>query len=197
MNLPVANPTVLLALGLLFGIAFGWLLHRGGVTNYNVIVNQFRLRDWTVFRIMFTAILVGGVGVLLMKRADVAVYHVKEANLLGVGLGAALFGIGMVVYGYCPGTGVAAVATGSLHALVGFAGMIAGGILYGLSFSWVRQNILSVGAWGKVRLPDTLGLPDIAWFAILAGVAVIVLALVPRLERPAAASHKQSEPAHR
>jgi hypothetical protein len=38
----------------------GVLLHRGGVANYNVIVNQFRFRDFTVLKIMLTAILVEG-----------------------------------------------------------------------------------------------------------------------------------------
>ncbi|WP_454648759.1 hypothetical protein [Bradyrhizobium liaoningense] len=40
----------------------------------------------------------------------------REAERLAVALGAALFGIGMVVYGYCPGTALGAIATGSVHA---------------------------------------------------------------------------------
>src|SRR5450759_3836941 len=92
---------------------FGVLLHRGGVANYNVIVNQFRFRDFTVLKIMFTAIIVGGLGVLVLHGAGHAQYHIKPANMLGVVLGAALFGVGMVLYGYCPGTGIAAIATGS------------------------------------------------------------------------------------
>ena len=109
------------------GRSAGWLLQRGRVTDYNVIVNQFRLRDFTVLKIMITAIVVGGIGVLVLKNAGHANYHIKEANLLGVALGAALFGIGMVIYGYCPGTALAAIGTGSLHALVGAVGMLVGG----------------------------------------------------------------------
>lgn len=100
-----------------------------------------------------------------------AQYQVKPANLLGVALGAALFGIGMVLYGYCPGTGVAAIATGSLHALVGFAGMLAGAVLYALSYPWVEKHIQPVAALGKVRLPDITGIPDLGWLAILLAIA--------------------------
>ena len=96
------------------------------MTDYNVIVNQFRLRDFTVLKIMITAIVVGGIGVLVLKNAGHANYYIKEANLLGVALGAALFGIGMVIYGYCPGSALAAIGTGSLHALVGAVGMLLG-----------------------------------------------------------------------
>jgi uncharacterized membrane protein YedE/YeeE len=165
-------------LALVLGLAFGWLLHRGGVTNYNVIVNQFRFRDFTVLKVMFTAILVGGVGVLVLVQTGHAQYHIKPANLLGVTLGAALFGVGMVLYGYCPGTGVAAIATGSLHAVVGGLGMLAGGVLYALSFTWVEARIQKVAALGKLRLPEVTGIPDWGWFAILAAVAGLVFWLI-------------------
>ena len=166
MNLPVETPLLeLLAIPL--GMIFGWLLHRGGVTDYNVIVNQFRLKDFTVAKIMLTAILVGGLGVLVLHKFGHAQYHIKPANLLGVGLGAALFGIGMVIYGYCPGTGLAAVATGSMHALSGVFGMFAGGVLYALTFPWVEAKIQSVGQLGKIRLPELTKIPDGAWFLLL------------------------------
>lgn len=173
MNLPITGETALW-LAIPFGMVFGVLLHRGGVADYNVIVNQFRLRDFTVLKIMLTAIVVGGIGVWLLHGAGHAQYQVKPANLLGVALGAALFGIGMVVYGYCPGTGLAAIATGSLHALVGFAGMLAGAVAYALSYPWVEKHIQTVATLGKVRLPDLTGIPDAAWFGLLAIVAGVV-----------------------
>jgi uncharacterized membrane protein YedE/YeeE len=150
------------------------------VTDYNVIVNQFRLRDFTVLKIMLTAVIVGGVGVLALHELGYAKYDIKPAQMLGVTLGAAIFGVGMVLYGYCPGTGVAAVATGSIHAAVGLAGMLAGGILYALSFRWVSARILSVGSLGKARLPEITGVPDWAWFIILAVVAGVVFYVLER-----------------
>jgi hypothetical protein len=69
---------------------------------------------------------------------------------------------------------VAAVATGSVHALVGFGGMLVGGALYALSFSWVEAHLQKVAALGKVRLPDITGLPDVVWFALLALMAAAV-----------------------
>jgi uncharacterized protein len=187
MNLPVSAETARW-LAIPMGIIFGVLLHRGGVANYNVIVNQFRFKDFTVLKIMFTAIIVGGIGVLLLKDTGHAQYHIKPANMLGVALGAALFGVGMVLYGYCPGTGVAAMATGSLHALVGFVGMLLGGVLYALSFAWVEANIQKVAALGKVRLPDVTGVPDWGWFVILSAIAGVVFWLLETRFKPAASA---------
>lgn len=163
---PVSGTTALV-LAIVFGAAFGWLLHRGKVTDYNTIVNQFRLQDFTVLKVMLTAIIVGGLGVLLLTQFGAAKYHVRDANMLGTIVGATIFGVGMVLYGYCPGTGFAAIATGSVHALVGAIGMLAGAVAYAFSFEWVRDNILSVWKLGKVTLTDVTGVPPLAIFAIL------------------------------
>jgi uncharacterized membrane protein YedE/YeeE len=169
--------------GLLFGVVFGWLLQRGGVTNYDVIVNQFRFRDFTVLKIMLTAIVVGGIGVWLLHGAGAANFHIKPATLLAVLLGAALFGVGMVLLGYCPGTGVAAMGTGSIHAGVGVLGMLVGAAAYALSYDWMAAHVLKVWDFGKQRLPDITGVPDVVWYAGLAAMAVVVFAWVGRLER--------------
>lgn len=187
MHLPV-SPETARWLAFPLGLVFGVLLHRGGVANYNVIVNQFRLRDFTVLKVMFTAILVGGIGVLLLHRTGHAQYHIKPANLLGVVLGAAMFGVGMVLYGYCPGTGVAAVATGSVHALVGLAGMLLGGVLYAFSYAWVEAHIQNVAALGKLRLPEATGIPDWGWFGFLAAVAAVLFWLLETRWKPANAA---------
>lgn len=182
MTLPITGtPALFLAIG--FGFLFGLLLQRGRVANYDTIVNQFLLKDFTVLKVMFTAIIVGGIGVLVLHAMGHANYHIKPANMLGVTLGAAIFGVGMVTYGYCPGTGVAAVGTGSLHALVGFLGMLVGGIVYAMSFEWVSAKILSVAALGKVRLPDVTGIADWVWFVILIAIAAVIFPLLERLPR--------------
>lgn len=181
MNFPIQGGTSLV-LALVFGAIFGVLLQRGHVVNYNTIVNQFRFKDFTVLKVMLTAILVGGVGVLALKYYGLASYHVKPADMLAVVLGAALFGIGMVLYGYCPGTGIAAVGSGSIHALVGAFGMIAGGMLYAFSFDWLKEHVMSVASYGKIRLPDITGVADVVWFAVLGIIAIVVFSLIRRWE---------------
>lgn len=182
MSFPVEG-NLLLATAVIFGAVFGFLLQRGKVTDYDVIVNQFRLKDFTVLKVMLTAVLVGGLGVWLFHGLGLAQYHIKSADLVAVGLGAAIFGIGMVLYGYCPGTGVAAVGQGSLHALIGFGGMLLGGILYALSFAWVRDHILPLASLGKVRLPDVTGIPEAIWFPILIVAILSTFYAVERYER--------------
>ena len=181
MTFPLAGDSAL-GLAVVFGLVFGFLLQRGGVTDYNVIVNQFRMRDFTVIKVMLTAIIVGGLGVLFLIDHGQAKYHIKDANMMGIILGSTLFGIGMVLYGYCPGTALAAIGTGSLHALIGSIGMILGGIAYALSFDWVSGRILKIWALGKIRLPDITGIADPVWFGGLCGMALLLFAVIERFE---------------
>lgn len=168
-----------LVLALFFGAAFGWLLHQGRVTDYNVIVNQFLLRDFTVAKVMLTAIVVGGVGLFFLVGAGAAKMAVRDANMLATIIGAAVFGVGMAIYGYCPGTGLAAAATGSVHAAVGVLGMLAGGIAYGLAFDGLNANVIGVWKMGKVTLAQVSGLPPLI---LLFALALATLAVFFMLE---------------
>ncbi|WP_298355789.1 YeeE/YedE thiosulfate transporter family protein [Rhodoblastus sp.] len=173
--------TILLALAV--GFAFGFLLHRARVTDSNVIEGQFCLRDFTMVKMLLPAIVVGGLGVLVLARFGETLYYIKDANVLAVILGGAIFGLAVAILGYCPGTALAATATGSLHALSAVFGMIAGAIAYAFSFNWIKAHILNVWALGKVRLPQLTGVPDLVW---LLGLAAASLAFFFWLERRSA-----------
>lgn len=169
--------------GLLFGVLFGVLLHRGGVTDFDVIVKQFLLRDFTVLRVMMTAIAVGGVGIYLLHGASITNWHIKPATMLAVISGGLLFGVGMVLYGYCPGTGVAAIGTGRVDAAAGFLGMLAGAGAYAWSYDWIAAKILPIGDLGKKRLPELLSLPEWVWYVALVVMAAAVFRLISGVEK--------------
>ena len=147
------------------------------MTDSNVIEGQFCLCDFTMVKVMLPAMVVGGTrraGADAHGRGPLSRQERQHAR--HEYLGAAIFGAALVFYGLCPGTGLAAVGTDSLHALAGVFGMIAGAILYAFSCAWIKAHILDVWALGKVRLPELTGIPDLAWFAVVgaAGVAAFV-----------------------
>lgn len=51
----------LLLLGLATGFVFGFLLQMSGVARFEAIIGQFVFRDFTMLKVMLTAIIVGGV----------------------------------------------------------------------------------------------------------------------------------------
>ena len=56
---------------------------------------------------------------------------------------------------------------------------------YALTFDWVAAHILPVGAYGKLRLPELLGLPEWACYAGLLALTAGVFALVAKAEEKA------------
>jgi uncharacterized membrane protein YedE/YeeE len=176
----VADSLGKLLLGLATGFAFGFLLQKGRVTRYTVIVGQFLLRDFTMLKTMLTAVLVGGVGVYALRAMGAATLHVKPAQLAAVSLGGLIFGVGMVVLGYCPGTGVAAAAEGKRDALAGVGGMLVGALLFAELYGWLSRTVLAWANLGPVTLPEMTGLP--VW-AIFAAIAALAFALFAGLRR--------------
>jgi len=183
-------PMSQLAMGLGTGLAFGFLLQRAGVTRFRTILGQFLWKDHTVLRTMLTAVVVGGAGIYGMQAlASAGVIgevpmHVKGAAVLGNVLGGLIFGVGMVLLGYCPGTGVAAVGEGSRHAVVGILGMLAGAAVYAEVHPWAQGTILGVCDLGKQTFPAMTGLPPWVFIAGLALAAAGLFAVLARANRP-------------
>jgi uncharacterized protein len=172
-----------LFLGLITGIAFGFLLQKGRVAKYQTILGQLLLRDWTVVKIMLTAILVGAAGVYTLVALGLARLDIWPLQVGGVLLGALLFGIGLAVIGYCPGTGLAGSGEGSRDAMAGVVGMIAGAGVYVAAYNWLEPIIHALGDRGKVTIPELLGVPPTFVVLGLAAAVGLILWLIERYER--------------
>jgi uncharacterized membrane protein YedE/YeeE len=179
-----ADPITIL-LGALTGLVFGFLLQKGGVTRFSVIAGQFLMKDFTVLKVMLTAIVVGAIGIYGMRvigMLDPEDMHIKNATLLGNGLGGLIFGIGMAVLGYCPGTGVAAIGDGSRHAIAGLIGMIVGAGVYAEVYPWMKSSILGIGDYGESTLASATGLSPWWFIVALAVIAIVLFLLLERAE---------------
>jgi hypothetical protein len=172
-----------LALGLITGVIFGFLLHKGRVTQFGTIVGQFLLKDFTVLKVMLTAVVVGGIGVYAMHGLDLASLHVKPLVLGGVIAGGLVFGVGMTLLGYCPGTGVAAVAEGSRHAVMGVLGMLVGAAIYAEVAPLMKATVLKIGDFGKITMVDVSGLSPWMFLTALAVGATVLFVAIERWQR--------------
>lgn len=165
-------------LGLIFGFCFGFLLQKGGVTRYKILMNQLLLEDFTVLKIIMTAIAVGMIGVYAMKQAGWIELHKKEGSLGKTIPGPLIFGVGFGLLGYCPGTGIGAFGHGSLDALVGgIGGMLIGCALYAAVYPKLKNTILNKGSFGDKTLIDILHVSN-PWIVIIPVVLLIVGLLI-------------------
>ncbi len=171
-----AAPTLLA--GGLFGLSFGFLLQKGGVGKYDILVGQLLLQDWTVVRIMLSAIVVGMVGVFALHHFAKVNLHVKPTRIGSNVVGGLIFGAGFALTGYCPGTAAAALGQGSWDALFGMVGLVAGSWIFAESSAALKRTLGRWGDLGKILLPDVLRVPRGAFvvaFAVLVTVGLILL----------------------
>ena len=145
------------ALGFVFGVVFGFLLQKGGVAKYEVLIGALRLTDFTVMKIMLTAIAVGMVGIFGMHALGLVKLHVKPTRYAANIVGGLLFGVGFALIGYCPGTGAAALGQGNYDAIAGILGLLAGSHLYAEVSNKMASTILTWGNRGGIMLPDLIG----------------------------------------
>lgn len=166
---PVATPSRI-ALAIVTGLVFGFLLQKGGAAKFNILIGQLLLQDWTVAKIMMSAIAVGMVGIYTLHRAAKVNLHLKPTKLGANIIGGLVFGAGFALIGYCPGTAAAALGQGSWDALFGMAGLVAGSFLYAEMSGLLKRTAEKWGTLGKVTLPDLLKIPRLPFafvFAVL------------------------------
>jgi hypothetical protein len=171
------NKTIQMVLGLLMGICFGFLLQKGGVTHYEVIMGQLLLTDWTVAKVMLSAVVTGMIGIYLLRIPGLVRLHKNSGSFGSTVIGGLIFGIGFALLGYCPGTVAGAVGQGSLDALLGGVfGMLLGTAIYSMIYDYLDKWILHVGEFGTITLPQLIGAEQ--WPVILSTSAALVVFLV-------------------
>ncbi len=160
-------------LGLVTGVVFGFFLQKGRVLRFDKQLGAMLLKDMTILKFMLSAILVGMVGVYWLSGSGVITLSHKPMNVGAVVVGGLLFGAGWAVMGFCPGTSIGAVGEGRWHAVFAIAGMVLGAGLYAELYPFVKTTVLAWKDFGKIGLPETLGISPwviiaIFWAAVLA-----------------------------
>ena len=163
-----------LIVAFLIGIGFGFFLERAGFGSARKLVSQFYLNDLAVFKVMFTAIVTAMLGVTYLSWAgflDLSLLYLVPTYWVAQVVGGLLLGVGFVVGGYCPGTSVAALATGRIDAMVYALGIATGTLAYAEVYPAIKPFV-NADAMGQVTLPEVLGLP---WGVVVFAVVVIAV----------------------
>lgn len=160
-----------LIVAIAIGLAFGFVLERAGLGSARKLAGQFYFTDFTVMKVMMTAIAVAMAGAFWLARfgvIDLANVYVPETSLAAQLIGGAIFGIGFLIAGLCPGTSCVAAASGRGDGLAVIGGMFAGTFIAGLlhfPFEFRRST-----------LPDVLHVP----YAVIVAIAIVGFAFVAR-----------------
>ena len=194
---------------LLVGGAFGFTLDHIGASDPGEIVRTLRL---TQLRLLKTVLLATGVGAVLTFAGVLAGFvdpghlAVRPAHL-GIVVGGLLLGAGLGAAGYCPGTGLAAAATGRIDACCFVVGGLLGAAGYMLTHAvWSDAGLLAPIAGGSAAPAPAAGTPASSlidavsggWLGIAVGVLAIAAAIaIPETARPTPAVRPSARPPDR
>jgi hypothetical protein len=157
-----------LAIALLLGLGFGFALERAGFGSARKLTAVFYLYDMAVVKVMFSGVVTTLAGLWLLSALgtlDLSALYLEPTNLIAQTVGGLLFGAGFLVGGYCPGTSMAAMATGRKDGAMFALGMLAGVYFYaeftpGLD-TWYRNT-----AAGEITLPSLTGI-GMGWWVLV------------------------------
>ncbi len=180
----VLNDTQYLIAGLILGFFFGFFLERAGLGDPRRLTGVFYLTDFAVPKAMFTAILVAATGLYLLS--DLKVLDLSRVWIIPTFLwpqlaGGALFGLGYLVSGYCPGTAVAGFAGGRIDAFVVMLGIGCGSLLFAVLYPWL-EPFYQTGNLGQTTLPDLIGINHWIVLIVVYALAGVMFFLMERYE---------------
>ncbi|MEJ2538510.1 MAG: YeeE/YedE thiosulfate transporter family protein [Gemmatimonadota bacterium] len=166
---------------IVLGFLFGFSLERAGFGNARKLAAQFYGTDLTVFKVMFTAILVAMVGYYSLTTlgwVDPALMWVNPTFLPAQIVGGFLLGAGFIMSGLCPGTSVVSAASGRWDAVVTMGGIFLGTLAFVVAVDVfpALDALYHAGDMGVSVLPTLLGLPPMVFalgVVVAAGLAFV------------------------
>jgi hypothetical protein len=183
------NPRLVgLAVAVVVGIAFGFVLERAGFGRGPKLAGQFYGTDFTVLKVMFTAIASAMLGAVILSGVGLLDLEAVQFNyptfLWPMIAGGLLLGVGFVVSGYCPGTSFVATASGKLDGLGTVLGVVAGSVLYA-ELEPRMGGFPSSGKLGAFTLAKLFHVPPAVVAAAVVAVAIGAFTLAEAIERRA------------
>jgi len=171
-------------IAVIIGIFFGFFLERGGLGNPRKLTGVFYLTDFTVPKVMFSAIATAAVGLYLM--ADLQLIDFSKVWIVPTFfwpqiVGGGLFGVGFVVSGYCPGTAVTGLSSGRIDAFFTLIGVGLGSIVFAFFFP-LLENFYNASAMGGVTLPQLMGVNHWLVIALVVAIAIGMFIMLERFE---------------
>lgn len=173
-----------LIVALVLGIGFGLVLEQAGFSSSRKLAGVFYGYDFTVLRVFFTAGVTAMLGVLLLGELGYLDTEAIFVNPMFIGpaiVGGLIMGVGFILGGYCPGTGICAAAIGKKDAIAFVVGGILGVFVFGELFP-LYDVFYGSGAMGGIKVFSSLGISQGVFVLALVIVAVVAFAVTTKIQ---------------
>lgn len=148
-----------LFLGLFIGIGFGFVLEKAGFGTSKHIASVFYFSKLLVTKTMISAIVTAATWVVVFSYfgwMDFTHVFIPITYVWPYLVGGIIFGAGMIMSGWCPGTSIIGVATGKIDAVVFVGGMLVGMFTYFQTYQYF-QTFANSGNLGRFTIDKLVG----------------------------------------
>lgn len=164
-------------LGLVAGIAFGFVIQRVGATSANRMARSHLMLDGDIPRFMLMAVILSSVGLIGLQASGIDNTRVLPTSLVATGVAGIFFGLGWGICGYCPGTTWAAAGEGRMDAIFALLGGLAGTAAFSQFHEVLIPILYGPTNIGPIALGDVFG-SSIAGLAVLVALFSICIWLI-------------------
>lgn len=162
-------------IGIAIGLIFGYALQRTGVTKYPRVTGMLLLKDFKILKFMLTAVTFSMIGFYTLGSLGVIELHPKPLDW-GKVVGGLIFGIGMGLLGYCPGTLIARIGEAKKDAWVGLLGMVLGILSFAVNVKFFKTTLMTKNINGDISVVLGINQWVIVPIAALVFIGIIYLA---------------------
>lgn len=124
---------------LIIGILFGIIMYKSEAASWFRIYEMFQFGSFHMYGIMGSAVLLGIVGIQLIKRKNIKPLkgnkmslEAKDKSIARYLIGGIIFGMGWALAGVCPGPMYVLAGAGYVSILIVILGALIGTLLYGI-----------------------------------------------------------------
>jgi uncharacterized membrane protein YedE/YeeE len=136
-----------------------------------------------VLKFMMTALVVAMIGLYALHGIGFIQFPTVPATyIVGNLVGGLIFGVGMALAGFCPGTAVAGAGEGKIDYLVpGILGFLVGAVIYGLTYDAVFPKISALANYGNVTMPQLRNINPYQAVLVFTIIVLVLFYLIDRM----------------
>jgi len=177
---------MLLFYALVIGFFFGYVLYRSGFYNAKKLAGVFYLYDFSVYKVIFTAIVTAGILLFVGSKVgliDFSLLKFHKSYLISSAIGGFIFGIGFIFGGFCPGTSIIGAVKGNMDAVAFIAGLFGGIFVWDILYPYAFKGLNHLGAIEEKTLMELWGAPYLVLIVISLIIIVLTFPLASRIEK--------------
>jgi len=162
-------------IGITIGLIYGYTLQRTGITKYPRVTGMLLLKDFKILKFMLTAVTLSMIGFYTLNSLGVITLHPKSLDW-GKLVGGLIFGAGMGLLGYCPGTLFIRIGEAKKDAWVGLLGMVFGILFFAINVKFLKTHLTAKSINGDISVALGINQWIIVPIATVVFIAIIYFA---------------------